>query len=120
MQVANTLNIVSVISEDKPAMILFYNQEQEAEAKKIKTTIAQIEKSLPLLNTYEFITDMDTQNAFFAEQLELKKTPVLVFFKDGSFHRYKDKVFTRPSITHFIGSSKLYKPQAENTQEEVE
>ena len=111
MQVANTTNIVSVMSEEKPAMILFYSKEQEAEAKKIKTTVALIEKSLPLLNTYEFITDENSQNSIFTEYLELKKMPVLVFFKDGSFHRYKDKIFTRPSITHFIGSSKLYKPQ---------
>lgn len=112
MQIANTSNFVSIISEEKPAMIFFHTSENESENKKIKTAISLVEKELPLLNVYEYHIDENDDNEFLADMLDFKKVPVLVFFKDGSLHRYKNKLFTKASITHFVGGGKTYKSEA--------
>ena len=109
MKIANHLNFVSIMSEEKPPMVFFHYKDETKESKKIKTTLALIQKELPLLSIYEFIIDENINNEIIADYMDLNKTPIVLFFKNGGFHRYKDKNFTKPSLMHFIGNKKLYK-----------
>lgn len=119
MKKANSSDFISILSETKPAMIMFYTSEQEEDAnvKKIKQTIKAVEKKLPLLNAYEFITDEDEQNAILCENIEVTQTPILIIFKDGCFSRYKNKGFTEKSVAAFIGNKRLYEKPKEKVIE---
>jgi hypothetical protein len=108
MKNAGHTNFIGILSEDKPVMIFFHYKEDESKTNKIKNILKDIEKDLPLLNIYDYLIDLDEANQTLANHLDVSATPLLVFFKEGSFHRYKDKLFTKPSILQFIGNKKIY------------
>lgn len=108
MKTADHTNFVSVLSEEKPGMILFYEKSDLAQVKKIKAILEPISQELPLLPLYEYVIDQNEGNEILAEYLDLTKTPVFLFFKNGNFNRYKNKTFTREAILTFIGYTKPY------------
>lgn len=101
-------NFVSVISGDKPVLIFFHHKAQEAITKKINTNLLKIKKNLPLLPLYEFIVDETEENIILCDFVEINNAPVLIFYKDGCFSRYKAKDFSEKSLIEFIGNKKLY------------
>jgi hypothetical protein len=114
MKTADHTNFVTVLSEEKPAMIFFYYKAEESQANKIKQDIDSICLDLPLLPAYEYVIDDSAENHTLAEFVGVTKTPIIVFFKAGNFHRFKNKKFTKASIVEFIGHSKPYKePETE-------
>jgi hypothetical protein len=115
MNKASYENFVSVLSEKKPAMVFFHHKADAAQTQKIKTILKGIEKELPLLPAYEYVVDASEGNQYLAELLGVSNTPILIFYKEGNFHRYKDKTFTKKSIAQFIGNKNLYQ---ESSKEE--
>ena len=109
MNTADHTNFVSVLSEEKPVMVFFHRLSDATYAKKIKIELDSISKELPLLPLYEFVIDDNTENENLSEHIGVAKTPILIFFKHGNFHRFKIKGFTKPSILEFIGHKKPYK-----------
>jgi hypothetical protein len=104
---------VSAISEEKPAMIFFHYLADEKYSLKIQEVLKKIQPKFPLLNIYEYLIDKNEDNQNLADLLEIQQTPVLIFFKNGNFHRYKNKQFTEKSIISFIGNPNLYQPNSE-------
>lgn len=49
--------------------------------------------------------------------MEVDTTPVLIFYKDGCFNRYKDKNFTKKTLSLFLGSKKNYQLQEKKSVE---
>jgi hypothetical protein len=115
MNKAGYENFVSVLSEKKPVMVFFHHKADAAQTQKIKTLLKGIEKELPLLPAYEYVVDLNEGNQVLAEYLGLSNTPIIIFYKEGSFHRYKDKTFTKKSIMQFIGNKNLYVEASEQT-----
>jgi hypothetical protein len=107
MEKATSKDFISILAEDKPPLILFRYAEDE-QAEKIKETLKEVQSDFPLLNTYEYIIDDNDDNEILAEHLGIVKTPLLVFYKNSCFNRYKDKMFTKKALTTFIGSKKTY------------
>lgn len=120
MQVAKHTNFVSVLSEEKPVLVFFHHKTEAAQSKKIKLVLKSIEKELPLLPLYEYIIDDCEENEILAEFLNISKTPILLFFKNGNFHRYKDKAFNKLAIMQFIGNTKNYVSSTTNETEAQE
>jgi hypothetical protein len=60
------------------------------------------------MNAYEYIIDENQDNQILAEYLEVDFTPVLIFYKNGNFNRYKDKYFSKKTLSLFLGSKKNY------------
>lgn len=121
MQEANSKNFIHLLTNEKPIMIFFHYKDETKEVDKIKSVLNELEKDFPLLPSYEYVIDANEDNKILAEHLEVDKTPVLTFYKNGSFNRYKDKLFTKKAIALFIGSKKLYgKPQTTEDSEEIE
>ena len=108
MKLVNAVDFISVLSEPLPPMILYYSEEQKKEADKIKKLIEKLEKKLPLLKVFEFITDANDSNQRLSEEMEVNNTPILIFYKNGCFNRYKDKIFTEKSIEKFVGNKSIY------------
>lgn len=113
MKTADHTNFVSVLSEEKPVMIYFHHLADAAQTQKTKIILKAIEKELPLLPLYEYIVDGNEENQLLADFIEVTETPVFIFYKNGNFHRYKDKTFTKKSISEFIGNKKLYTEKPE-------
>lgn len=111
MNTADHTNFISVLSEAKPSMIFFHHKADAAQTAKIKIILKAIEKELPLLPLYEYVVDANEENQILSEYIEVTETPVFIFYKEGNFHRYKDKNFTKKSISAFIGNKKLYSEQ---------
>lgn len=107
MEKATSKNFISILAEDKPPLILFRYTEDE-QSDKIKETLKELHSDFPLLNTYEYIIDENDDNEILAENLGIAKTPLLVFYKNSCFNRYKDKLFTKKALATFIGSKKTY------------
>ena len=105
---ADCKNFVSVISDEKPVLIFFRHLAQEAVTKKIETILLKIKKELPLLPLYDFIIDDNEENQVLCDFLEVNNAPVLVFYKDGCFSRYKSKMFNDKAIKEFIGGKSTY------------
>lgn len=116
MKIADHTNFVSVLSEEKPVMIYFHHRADAAQTQKIKVILKAIEKELPLLPAYEYIVDDSQENQLLADFIEVTDTPVFIFYKNGNFHRYKDKTFTGKSISQFIGNKKLYSEKPEKPE----
>jgi hypothetical protein len=112
MNKASYENFVSVLSEKKPSMVFFHHKADAAQTQKIKTILKGIEKELPLLPAYEYVVDASEGNQYLAELLGVSNTPILIFYKEGNFHRYKDKTFTKKSIAQFIGNKNLYQERS--------
>ncbi len=111
MQVANSKNFISMLSEDKPVVCFYYKKEDEAQVKKIKEALLKIEKSLTLLPLYEFVTNDNPDNERLCEEMGIVDRPLLVVYKEGCFNRYKDKQFTEDAILQFLGNKKIYMPK---------
>lgn len=120
MKIADSRNFVSVLSEEKPPMVFFHYKAEAAQAKKIALTLNTIAKDLTNLPLYEYIIDQSEENQVLADYLDLNATPILLFFKEGQFHRYKDKNFTKKSILQFIGNNRLYKKVEETNEESTD
>lgn len=105
MKPATSKDFISILSEEKPPMILFRYKKEKPTFVKI---LDELLKDYPLLNAYEYIIDENEDNRVLAEHLEVETTPVLVFYKNGSFNRYKDKNFSKKTLTLFLGSKKNY------------
>lgn len=114
MLTADHTNFVSVLSEEKPVMVFFHELKTPANTTKIRDTLKEIKKVLPLLPLYEFVIDQDENNLALAEYLEFANLPVLIFYKGGNFHRFKPNNFTKKSILSFIGNRKPYEEKTEN------
>lgn len=102
---ASSKNFVSILSEEKPPLVLFRYKEEELPFLKLLTDLL---KGYPLMNAYEYIIDDTEDNKILAEYLEVDFTPVLIFYKNGNFNRYKDKYFSKKTLSLFLGSKKLY------------
>lgn len=107
MQKATRKDFISILAEDKPSLILFRYKDDEL-ADKIIQTLKEVRSDFPLLKPYEYIIDESDDNSILAENLGIVKTPLLVFYKNSCFNRYKDKIFTKKALTTFIGSKKTY------------
>lgn len=118
MKRATSKDFISIISEEKPPLILFrYNNEKPTFMK----LLTDLLKGYPLLNSYEYIIDESKDNQILAEHLEIETTPVLMFYKNGNFNRYKDKHFSKNTLSIFLGSKKTYaitetKTKTKNTE----
>lgn len=105
MKSATSKDFIGIISEEKPPLVLFrYKNEKPLFMKILKDLL----KGYPLLNSYEYIIDESEDNTILAEHLEIETTPVLVFYKNGNFNRYKDKNFSKKTLSIFLGSKKNY------------
>lgn len=120
MKEANSKNFISMLSEDKPVMCFFHYKAEESQVKKIKEIVKAIEKKLPLLPAYEYIIDENPENQLLCDVMEVSSTPVLIFYKDGCFSRYKDKQFSEASIMQFIGNKKQYMPAEESEKKKID
>lgn len=118
MEQASYKNFVSVLSEDKPVMVFFHHKAEASQTQKIKDILKKIKKEMPLLPLYEYVVDENEQNQLLCDYIEVDQTPVLIFFKNGCFHRYKAKGFTEKSILQFIGSKTLYAAKDKNENHE--
>lgn len=107
MKKATSKDFISILAEDKPPLILFRCIDDEP-ADKIVETLKEVHSEFPLLNIYEYIIDENDGNGYLAENLGIVTTPLLVFYKNSCFNRYKDKIFTKKALTTFIGSKKTY------------
>ena len=107
MEKATSKDFIGILAEDKPPLILFRYTEDE-QADKIAEVLKELQSDFPLLNSYEYIIDESDDNETLAEHLGIVKTPLLVFYKNSCFNRYKDKIFTKKALTTFIGSKKTY------------
>lgn len=107
MQKATSKDFISILAEDKPSLILFRYTEDE-QANKIIQTLKEVRSDFPLLKPYEYIIDESNDNETLAEHLGIVKIPLLVFYKNSCFNRYKDKIFTKKALITFIGSKKTY------------
>ena len=105
MEKASSKNFVSIISEEKLPLVLFRLKEDKLPFMKILNDLL---KEYPLLNFYEFIIDENEENTILAQHLEVTFTPVLFFYKNGCFNRYKDKHFSQKTLSLFLGSKKTY------------
>lgn len=113
MKQADHTNFISVLSEEKPVMVYFHHRADAAQTEKIKAILKPIEKELPLLAVYEYVVDSCEENEVLAEYIEVTETPVIIFYKNGNFHRYKDRIFNKKSISSFIGNKNIYIEQEE-------
>lgn len=116
MKSANSKNFISILSEEKPPLVLFRYKEEKPSFLKI---LNELLKEYPLLNAYEYIIDENEDNIVLAEHLEVDTTPVLVFYKNGCFNRYKDKNFSKKTLSLFLGSKKNYSLPNESKQKEL-
>jgi hypothetical protein len=116
MQVANSENFVNMLSEEKPVVCFFHRQKEDAQIPVIKQVLAKLEKQLPLLPLYEFVTDATPANQQLCDVIEIVDKPVLVIYKNGNFSRYKDKQLNEKSILAFLGNKAIY----QETKEEKE
>lgn len=105
MKPANSKDFISILSEEKPPLVLFRYKEEKPTFTKL---LDDLLKEYPLMNAYEYVIDDNKDNQILAEHLEVEITPVLVFYKNGSFNRYKDKNFTKKTLSLFLGSKKTY------------
>lgn len=105
MKPANSKDFISILSEEKPPLVLFRYKSEKPSFIKLLDELA---KDYPLLNIYDYVIDDNKDNELLAEHLEVEVTPVLVFYKNGSFNRYKDKNFTKKTLSLFLGSKKTY------------
>lgn len=118
MKKATSKDFVSILSEDKPPLVLFRYKEEEPTFIKILNDLL---KEYPLMNAYEYIIDETTDNQILADHLEISFTPVIIFYKDGNFNRYKDKKFSKKTLSFFLGSKKNYAlPEKEGKAEKKE
>lgn len=105
MKSATSKDFIGILSEEKPPLVLFrYKDEKPVFMKILKDLL----KGYPLLNAYEYIIDASEDNQILAEHLEVETTPVLIFYKNGNFNRYKDKNFSKKTLAIFLGSKKNY------------
>lgn len=114
MKKAGSQDFISILSEEKPPLILFRYKEETPQFSKL---LKDLLKDYPLMNAYEYIIDENEKNQMLAEHLQFVVTPILVFYKNGSFNRYKDKNFSKKNLTLFLGSKKTYnenKTKSEN------
>lgn len=120
MKEANSKNFISMLSEDKPVMCFFHSKVEESQVKKIKEIVSSIQKKLPLLPAYEYIIDESPENQLLCDVMEVSSNPVLIFYKDGCFNRYKDKQFSEASIMQFIGNKKQYMIDEDKEKKKIE
>lgn len=113
MKSATSKDFISILSEEKPPLVLFRYKNEKPEFMKI---LKDLLKGYPLLNAYEYIIDASEDNQILAEHLEVETTPVLVFYKNGNFNRYKDKHFSKKTLTIFLGSKKNYALTEKNSE----
>lgn len=112
---ASSKNFVSILSEDKPPLVLFRYKEDKPNFLKL---LNDLTKDYPLMNIYEYIIDETQDNETLANNLEVNTTPVLIFYKNGNFNRYKDKNFSKKTLSLFLGSKKNYELPKSNSQNE--
>lgn len=105
MEKATSKNFVSILSEEKPPLVLFRYKDEKPTFIKI---LNELLKDYPLMNVYEYIIDETEDNQILAENMEVDVTPILIFYKDGCFNRYKDKNFSKKTLSLFLGSKKNY------------
>lgn len=105
MKTATSQDFISILSTEKPSMVLFRYKKEEPVFIKILNDLL---KEYPLLESYEYIIDENEDNQILSEYLEIETTPVLIFYKNGNFHRYKDKHFSKKTLSLFLGSKKIY------------
>lgn len=117
MKSATCKDFISIISEEKPPLVLFRYKNEKPEFMKI---LKDLLKGYPLLNSYEYIIDESEDNQILAEHLEVETTPVLVFYKNGNFNRYKDKHFSKKTLSLFLGSKKNYALVEDNKKHDNE
>lgn len=118
MQVANSENFINMLSEEKPVVCFFHSKKEDDKIPAIKQILVKLEKQLPLLPVYEFITDETPANKQLCETVEIVDKPVLVIYKNGNFSRYKDKQLNEKSIVAFLGNKNIYM-EAEEKKEKV-
>jgi hypothetical protein len=116
MQVANSENFVNMLSEEKPVLCFFHRQKEDAQVPVIKQALTKLEKQLPLLPLYEFITDATPANKQLCDIIEIVDKPVLVIYKNGNFSRYKDKQLNEKSIAAFLGNKSIYQETKEDQE----
>lgn len=115
---ASSKNFVSILGEEKPPLVLFRYKEEVPPFMKL---LSDLVKGYPLLNVYEYVIDETEDNTILAEYLEVDFTPVLIFYKNGNFNRYKDKHFSKKTLDLFLGSKKTYAlPEKEKKKEKNE
>jgi len=114
MEKATSKNFVSILSEEKPPLVLFRYKDEKPTFLKL---LNELLKDYPLMNFYEYIIDESEDNEILANHMEVDTTPVLIFYKDGCFNRYKDKNFTKKTLSLFLGSKKNYQLQEKKSIE---
>lgn len=119
MKKATSKDFIGIIAEEKPPLFLF-RYKKDPHSDKIAMLLEELSPEFPLLNIYEYIIDENKDNELLAEHLELDKTPLLVFYKNSCFNRYKDKNFNKKALSLFLGSKRIYaKPPKEKEEKEV-
>lgn len=119
MQVANSENFVTMLSEEKPVLCFFHPQKEETQVIAVKQILDKLKKQLPLLPLYEFITDETPANKKLCEIVEIVDKPVIVIYKNGNFSRYKDKQLNEKSILAFLGNKAIYQ-EVKQEKEKIE
>jgi len=119
MQVANSENFVNMLSEEKPVLCFFHRQKEDTQVPVVKQILTKLEKQLPLLPVYEFVTDATPANQQLCDIIEIVDKPVLVIYKNGNFSRYRDKQLNEKAILAFLGNTAIYK-EAKVEQEKIE
>lgn len=118
MQKATSKDFLGILAEEKPPLIIFRYAEDDL-ADKVKATLKELKKDFPMLCSFEYIIDESPENEELANHLEILKTPLLVFYKNSCFNRYKDKAFTKKALSTFIGSKKTYAKPAKPEKQEA-
>ncbi len=119
MQVANSENFVNMLSEERPVLCFFHRQKEDTQVPAIKQILTKLEKQLPLLPVYEFVTDATPENKKLCDVIEIVDKPVLVIYKNGNFSRYRDKQLNEKSILAFLGNTAIYK-EVKEEKEKIE
>jgi hypothetical protein len=114
MQAVNSKSFINMLSEEKPVVCFFHRQKEDAQVPVVREILTKLEKELPLLPVYEFITDESPENKQLCDIVEIVDKPVLVIYKNGNFSRYKDKQLNEKSIAQFLGNKVIYMPKEPN------
>lgn len=101
-------SFISMLSEELPVMCFFHDIKEDEQIKEIKALLNKIEDGLPKLKIYEFIRNKTEDDEYLCDVLEVAKYPILIFYKNGCFSRYKAKDFTEKEIIKFLGNTKIY------------
>lgn len=111
MKAVNSKSFIGMLSEEKPVLCFFHRVKEDAHVPVIREIIKKLEKELPLLPVYEFVTDESPANQELVDVIEIVDKPVLIIYKNGCFSRYKDKLFNEKAVSQFLGSKTTYLPK---------